>query len=104
MNKIDLSQLPEEYKEISEQNSDDTNAIREFLKEKYPIQKISETELLEFSNEFYTGKYPHMRFGQAFMYKFQENWTLPIPELFYEEDDKEAWSYIFLNFVKEKGC
>lgn len=40
---------------------------------------------LEFKKEFYFGKYPHQRFGQAFMNTFVKDETNP--ELFYSTDD-----------------
>ena len=58
---------------------------------------MTSLELLEFEKDYYDGKYPNQRLGQAFCNKF----NITNQEIFYEENDKTArfliWQEFFLS-------
>jgi len=58
---------------------------------------MTSEQLIEFEKEYYQGKYPNERLGQAFCNKF----NVTDSDIFYEEDNKVAklkiWQYFFLS-------
>lgn len=56
---------------------------------------ISPNEMKEFELQYFSGKFPHQRYGQAFCNRF----NLTCPELFYEENTRTAKIMAWLNFV-----
>lgn len=62
------------------------------------IEKISTISYTDFYHDFHTGKkFPHQRFGQAFLNTIYPDVT--DPELFYEENTDKAVEIIFLRYV-----
>jgi hypothetical protein len=60
--------------------------------------KISIENYTKFRNRFYSGGFPHLRFGQAFINHFGIKG--PHPELFYERDDSKAVTIIFDQYIE----
>lgn len=60
------------------------------LDQTIPLEKVQ-----EFEQEYFAGKFPHQRYGQAFCNYF----NLTCPELFYEENIRTAKIKAWLNFV-----
>lgn len=53
-------------------------------------------DMKEFEKEYFSGKFPNQRYGQAFCNKF----NIDSQALFYDEDMRRAKIIIWINFVK----
>jgi len=64
--------------------------------------KITQEEYKEFIRNFYQGKYPELRFGQAFFCYLNNNnkITAMDPELFYCDDIKTAIKLITERYLQ----
>ena len=63
------------------------------------MRQISHEELGLFNRNFYQGKYPNQRVGQAFMNEFYPE--LDDQKLLYCENDSEAWNIIVAKYVHD---
>lgn len=68
----------------------------DFLGERIKMKKIKVDKLREFERDFFSGKFPNQRYGQAFCNHFD----IKSPEIFYEEDYKSAKMKIWFNFAE----
>lgn len=55
-----------------------------------PLEKMQ-----EFEHDYFAGKFPHQRYGQAFCNHF----NITNSQIFYDEDDRNNKVCIWLNFV-----
>jgi hypothetical protein len=58
--------------------------------------RIPASQVIPFFRDFFNGKYPALRLGQAFMNAFSIN---GISTLFYEKNDTNAMKYIWENMT-----
>jgi len=62
------------------------------------MRKLSYTEVKNFENRYYAGKYPNQRLGQAFYNEFLDDVADEVANLFYVGDEKEAKKIIWANY------
>jgi hypothetical protein len=62
--------------------------------------RIPHQDFMRFNMDFFDGKFPHQRYGQAFYNHFARTDShQPHPELFYEEDTNKAKEIIFTQYI-----
>ncbi len=61
------------------------------------LRRITRHQYHEFLDEFYGGKHPHLRLGQAFLNRFYED--TPCPELYYSNDEHHCVEYLEEHYV-----
>ena len=64
---------------------------------------ISPDEYNSFVVDWYAGRWPHQRFGQAFINKFSKAGDLSNPTLFYEESINRAKELAWQQYVNLQG-
>lgn len=64
-----------------------------------PSVRIAGSVYRSFENDWYGGKHPWERFGQAFVNKFLREGSVRIPRLFYATDVAEARQIIEATFI-----
>jgi hypothetical protein len=67
------------------------------------LRHIAAGVVIQFINEYHSGRWPNLRFGQAFVNEFLPDDNSPLAQdLFYSENDQQALETI-MTWYQKKG-